>query len=127
MRRAEGLRVGLNIHGGCRARQRAFQTSYSLAPRWCGFPPVRCYSGRATPPTAAIASRTDSSKLRWSNSGTERILAFQGPGAVVGELAIIDGQPRATSAVAVRDAVLSFLSRAAFEAFAEKHHPDFRL
>ena len=60
-----------------------------------------------------------------SNSGTERILAFQGPGAIVGELAIIDGQPRATSAVAVRDAVLSFLSRAAFEAFAEKHHPEF--
>ena len=60
-----------------------------------------------------------------SNSGTERILAFHGPGAIVGELAIIDGLPRSMSAVAVRDAVLSFLSRAAFEAFAEKHHPEF--
>jgi CRP/FNR family cyclic AMP-dependent transcriptional regulator len=56
-----------------------------------------------------------------SKSGTERILAFRGPGAIVGELAIIDGLPRAMSAVAVRDAVLSFLSRTAFEAFAEKH------
>jgi CRP/FNR family transcriptional regulator, cyclic AMP receptor protein len=60
-----------------------------------------------------------------ANSGTERILAFHGPGAIVGELAIIDGLPRSVSAVAVRDAVLSFISRAAFEAFAEKHHPEF--
>jgi CRP-like cAMP-binding protein len=29
------------------------------------------------------------------------------------------------SAVTVRDSALSFLSRAAFEAFAEKHHPEF--
>jgi CRP/FNR family cyclic AMP-dependent transcriptional regulator len=60
-----------------------------------------------------------------SNAGTERILAFHGPGAIVGGLAIIDGLPRTTSAVAVRDSGLSFLSRAAFEAFAEKHHPEF--
>src|SRR6516162_7875065 len=60
-----------------------------------------------------------------ANSGTERILAFHGPGAIIGELAIIDGLPRSVSAVAVRDSALSFLSRAAFEAFAEKHHPDF--
>ena len=56
-----------------------------------------------------------------SKSGAERILAFRGPGAIVGELAIIDGLPRAMSAVALRDAVLSFVSRTAFEGFAEKH------
>ena len=56
-----------------------------------------------------------------SKSGTERILAFHGPGAIVGELAIIDGLPRPMSAVAVRDAVLNFVSRTEFEAFAEKH------
>jgi CRP-like cAMP-binding protein len=56
-----------------------------------------------------------------SNSGTERILAFLGQGAIVGELSIIDGLPRSLSVVAVRDAALSFLSRAAFEAFSEKH------
>jgi CRP-like cAMP-binding protein len=61
----------------------------------------------------------------FSNFGTERILAFHGPGAIVGELAIIDGLPRSVSAVAVRDSALSFLSRAAFEAFAEKHYPEF--
>ncbi len=58
-----------------------------------------------------------------SRSGTERILAFLGPGAIVGELSIIDGRPRSASVVAVRPAILSFLSRAAFDAFAQKH-PD---
>jgi CRP/FNR family transcriptional regulator, cyclic AMP receptor protein len=56
-----------------------------------------------------------------SRGGTERILAFLGPGAIVGELSIIDGLPRSASVVAVRAAALSFLSRAAFEDFAQKH------
>ena len=56
----------------------------------------------------------------WS-SGAERILAFLGRGAIVGELSIIDGLPRSASVVPVRDAAVSFLSSAAFEAFAEKH------
>jgi CRP/FNR family transcriptional regulator, cyclic AMP receptor protein len=58
-----------------------------------------------------------------SRAGSERILAFFGPGAIVGELSMIDGLPRSASIVAVRDCKLSFLSRAAFEAFAQKH-PD---
>jgi CRP/FNR family transcriptional regulator, cyclic AMP receptor protein len=56
-----------------------------------------------------------------SRAGNERILAFLGSGAIVGELSIIDGLPRSASVVAVRDAKLSFLSRAAFEEFAQKH------
>ena len=56
-----------------------------------------------------------------SRSGTERILAFLGRGSIVGELSIIDGLPRSASVVSVRDAVLSFLSRAAFEDFATRH------
>ena len=56
-----------------------------------------------------------------SRSGTERILAFVGPGSIVGELSMIDGRPRSAAVVAVRDSALSFLSRSAFEAFAQKH------
>ena len=55
-----------------------------------------------------------------SRSGTERILAFMGSGSIVGELSMIDGLPRSAAVVAVRDAALSFLSRSAFEAFAQK-------
>jgi len=55
-----------------------------------------------------------------SRSGTERILAFVGPGAIVGELSMIDGLPRSAAVVAVRDSALSFLSRPAFEMFAQK-------
>jgi CRP/FNR family transcriptional regulator, cyclic AMP receptor protein len=56
-----------------------------------------------------------------SRSGSERILAFLGPGHVVGELSIIDGLPRSATVMAVRPTNLSFLSRAAFEEFAGKH------
>jgi len=56
-----------------------------------------------------------------SRSGVERILVVLGPGAIVGELSIIDGRPRSASVVAVRDSTLSFLSRSAFDEFAKKH------
>ena len=56
-----------------------------------------------------------------SRSGVERILAFLGPGAIVGELAIVDGRPRSASVVAVREAALKFLSRSTFEEFAGEH------
>jgi CRP/FNR family transcriptional regulator, cyclic AMP receptor protein len=56
-----------------------------------------------------------------SSSGAERILAFLGRGAIVGELSVIDQLPRSATVVAVHDAEASFLSRANFEAFAEKH------
>lgn len=52
-----------------------------------------------------------------SASGAERILAILGPGAVVGDLAIIDGLPRSATVTALRDCKLSFLSRSAFDAF----------
>src|SRR5262249_30120111 len=56
-----------------------------------------------------------------SSSGAERILAFLGPGTIVGELSIIDGLPRSATVIVVRDATLSSLSQAEFEAFAEQH------
>jgi CRP/FNR family transcriptional regulator, cyclic AMP receptor protein len=58
-----------------------------------------------------------------SPQGDERILAMLGPGAIVGELAMIDGLPRSSSIFAVRDCELSFISREAFEG-CTKQHPD---
>jgi CRP-like cAMP-binding protein len=55
-----------------------------------------------------------------SHTGAERILAILGPGAIVGDMAMIDGRPRSASVSALRDCKLSFVSRAAFEAFALK-------
>ena len=51
-------------------------------------------------------------------SGAERILAIVGPGDIVGELSTIDGLPRSASVAAVRNSELTFVSRAAFQAFA---------
>jgi len=54
-------------------------------------------------------------------SGSERILAIVGAGAIVGELATIDGLPRSASVAAVRESALSFISRAAFQSFADEN------
>jgi CRP/FNR family transcriptional regulator, cyclic AMP receptor protein len=51
-----------------------------------------------------------------SHARNECILAFLSPGAIVGEMSIIDRLPRSASVVAVRPAVLSFLSSADFKA-----------
>jgi CRP-like cAMP-binding protein len=58
-----------------------------------------------------------------SHTGKERILAFLGRGAIIGEMSIIDRLPRSANVVAVRPAVLSFISRTAFQGFA-KIHPE---
>jgi len=56
-------------------------------------------------------------------AGGERILAVLGPGAVVGELSMIDRGPRSASVTALRDSKLSFVGRTAFEAFGQSR-PD---
>jgi CRP/FNR family transcriptional regulator, cyclic AMP receptor protein len=61
-----------------------------------------------------------------SPSGGERILAILGPGALVGELAMIDAQPRSASVVAARDSELSFISRMSFEAIVESNPQVYR-
>jgi CRP-like cAMP-binding protein len=61
-----------------------------------------------------------------SASGKERILAILGPGALVGELAMIDAQPRSASVVAARDSDVSYISRHTFEAVAEAHPEVYR-
>ena len=58
-----------------------------------------------------------------SHTGKERILAFLGPGAIVGEMSIIDRLPRSANVVAVRPTVLGFVSRTDFHDFA-KIHPE---
>ena len=53
-----------------------------------------------------------------SQSGGERILSILGPGALVGELSMIDGAPRSASVAAIRQSKLRFIGRAAFDALA---------
>ena len=52
-------------------------------------------------------------------TGGERTLAILGPGSIVGELSMIDSAPRSASITALRDSKLSFVDRAAFEAFGQ--------
>jgi CRP/FNR family transcriptional regulator, cyclic AMP receptor protein len=53
--------------------------------------------------------------------GAERILAILGPGAFVGDLAILDGLPRSASVGALRDSKVRFVSRPDFDSFAERN------
>jgi CRP/FNR family transcriptional regulator, cyclic AMP receptor protein len=61
-----------------------------------------------------------------SSTGGERILAILGPGAVVGELSILDELPRSASVTAIRDSQLSFISRQQFAAVAKAHPEIYR-
>jgi CRP/FNR family transcriptional regulator, cyclic AMP receptor protein len=58
-----------------------------------------------------------------SSQGDERILAILRPGAIVGELAIIDGRARSASVIAIRDCELSFISHEHFEECTQQY-PD---
>jgi len=53
-----------------------------------------------------------------SQTGAERILAILGPGAIVGDLSIIDSLPRSASVTALRPSKLHFVSRSTFSTFA---------
>jgi CRP/FNR family transcriptional regulator, cyclic AMP receptor protein len=50
-----------------------------------------------------------------SPRGEERIIAILGPGAIVGELSMIDGMPRSASVAALRDSVFRFVGRESFK------------
>jgi CRP/FNR family transcriptional regulator, cyclic AMP receptor protein len=56
-----------------------------------------------------------------SGSGDERILAILGPGAIVGELAVLDGLPRSASVLGLRKSELLFVSKAKFDQYAHNH------
>jgi CRP/FNR family cyclic AMP-dependent transcriptional regulator len=61
-----------------------------------------------------------------SPAGEERILSILGPGAIVGELAVIDGLPRSASAVVMQDCEFRFVSRKLFTTFTALHPTFYR-
>jgi CRP/FNR family transcriptional regulator, cyclic AMP receptor protein len=61
-----------------------------------------------------------------TSAGGERILAILGPGAMIGELSMIDGSPRSALVTALRASRLTFISRAVFEAFARDNPEVYR-
>ena len=54
-------------------------------------------------------------------NGREIILDYAEAGAVLGEIAVLDGQPRTASAIAMWAGRILRLSRSAFEGFIERH------
>jgi CRP-like cAMP-binding protein len=56
-----------------------------------------------------------------SRRGEERIISLLGPGAIVGELSVLDGKPRSASVVAIADCSLSFFDRTKFLTHSDSH------
>ena len=73
-------------------------------------------------PTAARATASISSAQGRSTSRKDgRMLARIGPGAYVGEMALVDDAPRSATVVAAEDCTLLRLDRAAFQALTEDY------
>jgi CRP-like cAMP-binding protein len=56
-----------------------------------------------------------------TSNGREIILDYAEPGTVLGEIAVLDGEPRTASAIAHWNGKVLRLSRSAFEGFMERH------
>lgn len=55
-----------------------------------------------------------------TSSGDEALLAFRGPGALLGEQALLDGAPRAATVVAVEPVEYLAVAASAFKAYVER-------
>ena len=72
-----------------------------------------CKEGDRDPSLFVIAE--GSVAIVKQDAGEERLLARLGPGQTIGEMALLDGQPRAATVAAAEDLVLLVLDRAALE------------
>lgn len=61
-----------------------------------------------------------------SAEGHERMLAVFGPGAIVGEMALFDDQPRSATVIAIRNSRLAYVSKDVFFRFADSHPEVYR-
>jgi CRP/FNR family transcriptional regulator, cyclic AMP receptor protein len=61
--------------------------------------------------------------VRLASDGEEQILRIQGPGECLGELSLIDGEPRSARAVALEKVEALVLYREAFLALVQQHPP----
>jgi CRP/FNR family transcriptional regulator, cyclic AMP receptor protein len=58
--------------------------------------------------------------------GEEALIALVGSGEVIGDMAMIDGQPRSATLTALKPSTLAFVSKSRFEAFAAAHPEIYR-
>lgn len=54
-----------------------------------------------------------------NHDGDEQVLAMVGPGSIVGELSIFDGEPRSANVIALKPTRVAFINKAYFESYAD--------
>jgi CRP/FNR family cyclic AMP-dependent transcriptional regulator len=104
-------KVPVNLHAGLFSRGRAISLGAEQCLFLAGDASNGCY-------------RVDEGLLKVNiitAAGTARILAILGPGAIVGELSMLDGRPRSASVEAIRPSRLCFISNTVFEDFTTCH------
>jgi len=79
-------------------------------------PPDGCYAIFEGTVTVSVVTQT----------GEESLLAVLGEGDLVGEMGLIDDQPRSASIVALKPCRLGFLSRSDFQRFADEYPSIYR-
>jgi len=80
---------------------------------------IVCREGDGDPALFIIA-KGSVSVLKHDREEKEKLLARLGPGQTLGEMALLDGQPRSATAVAAEDLVLLVFTRAALERLIEE-------
>jgi CRP/FNR family transcriptional regulator, cyclic AMP receptor protein len=80
---------------------------------------VVCKEGDVDPSLFVIA-KGSVAILKHDAGENERLLARLGPGQTIGEMALLDGQPRSASVVAAEDLVLLVVTRAELERLVEE-------
>lgn len=78
-----------------------------------------CREGDADPSLFILAGGSVSI-LKLDQEEQPRLLARLGPGQTLGEMALLDGQPRSATAVAASDVVLLVLTRPALERLVDR-------
>jgi CRP-like cAMP-binding protein len=120
---ADDVRARAELLDGTRwANEFAWPEIESLAAhlqlRRCAGGELVCREGDADPALFIIA-KGSVSILKHDAGDREKLLARLGPGQTLGEMALLDGQPRSANAVAAEDLVLLVFTRPELEKLVE--------
>jgi CRP-like cAMP-binding protein len=88
----------------------------------CSYPRGRTLFHEGQVPDRVLLLRSGRVKVaRITPGGREVVLAFRGPGELVGEQSAVDGEPRSATLIAVEPVEALVMTQAAFRAFLVEH------
>lgn len=101
--------------------ERSALAEIEAACEWLELPSGRTLFREGDPGTCLYALVSGRVAVRAENDGEERTLGEVGRGETLGEIALLTGEPRSATVVAIRDSVLVRLDREAFDRLLDRH------